>query len=33
MSSGMTVDAADEPEIPVLPPGEDELPSDDGSSH
>jgi Uma2 family endonuclease len=30
MSSGMTVDAADEPEIPVLPPGEDELPSDDG---
>lgn len=30
MSSGMTADAADEPEIPVLPPGEDELPSSDG---
>jgi Uma2 family endonuclease len=26
----MTVDAADEPEIPVFPPGENELPSDDG---
>jgi Uma2 family endonuclease len=30
MSGKMTVDAADGPEIPVLPPGELELPSDDG---
>jgi Uma2 family endonuclease len=30
MNTGMTVDAADEPEVPIAPPGEHELPCDDG---